>query len=103
MIAVPTLVMHGDDDQVVPIADWAELTIKLLKRGTLAEGCQGGPVEEGNQVGLGSCWVAGPAGRRAISRSNVRASGGHFSERQCQSLTIRCTQLPPPAPTARAA
>ena len=27
--------MHGDDDQVVPIADSAELSIKLLKDGTL--------------------------------------------------------------------
>ena len=27
--------MHGDDDQVVPIADSAELTIKLLKNCTL--------------------------------------------------------------------
>jgi non-heme chloroperoxidase len=34
-IEVPTLVMHGDDDQVVPIADAAELSIKLLKNGTL--------------------------------------------------------------------
>lgn len=34
-IDVPTLVMHGDDDQVVPIADAALLTIKLLKHGTL--------------------------------------------------------------------
>jgi non-heme chloroperoxidase len=34
-IDVPTLVMHGDDDQVVPIADSAELSIKLLKAGTL--------------------------------------------------------------------
>jgi non-heme chloroperoxidase len=35
MIQVPTLVMHGDDDQIVPIADSAELSIKLLKDGTL--------------------------------------------------------------------
>jgi len=34
-IDVPTLVMHGDDDQIVPIADSALLSIKLLKRGTL--------------------------------------------------------------------
>src|ERR671919_3110970 len=34
-IEVPTLVMQGDDDQVVPIADSAELSIKLLKNGTL--------------------------------------------------------------------
>ncbi len=32
---VPTLVLHGDDDQVVPIADSALLSIKLLKHGTL--------------------------------------------------------------------
>jgi non-heme chloroperoxidase len=34
-ITVPTLVMHGDDDQVVPIADSAPLSAKLLKKGTL--------------------------------------------------------------------
>src|SRR5262249_30563243 len=35
MIDVPTLVMHGDDDQVVPIAASAPLSAKLLKKGTL--------------------------------------------------------------------
>jgi non-heme chloroperoxidase len=34
-IDVPTFVMHGDDDQIVPIADSAPLSIKLLKKGTL--------------------------------------------------------------------
>jgi non-heme chloroperoxidase len=34
-ITVPTLVMHGDDDQVVPYADSGPLTAKLLKNGTL--------------------------------------------------------------------
>jgi len=34
-IDVPTLVMHGDDDQIVPIADSALLSAKLLRRGTL--------------------------------------------------------------------
>ncbi|RUX33685.1 alpha/beta hydrolase [Mesorhizobium sp. M2A.F.Ca.ET.042.01.1.1] len=34
-ITVPTLVMHGDDDQVVPIDDSAKLSVKLLKNGTL--------------------------------------------------------------------
>ncbi|MFD1104429.1 alpha/beta fold hydrolase [Sphingobium olei] len=34
-IAVPTLVMHGEDDQIVPIADSALLAIKLLRHGTL--------------------------------------------------------------------
>ncbi|WP_204326713.1 alpha/beta fold hydrolase [Rhizobium lusitanum] len=34
-IDVPTLVLHGEDDQIVPIADSALLSIKLLKHGTL--------------------------------------------------------------------
>src|SRR5438445_47044 len=34
-IAVPVLVMHGDDDQIVPYADSAPLSAKLLKNGTL--------------------------------------------------------------------
>ena len=32
---MPTLVMHGDDDQIVPVADSAPLSAKLLKRSTL--------------------------------------------------------------------
>ncbi|MGE8150101.1 alpha/beta fold hydrolase [Pseudomonas vancouverensis] len=35
VIEVPTLVMHGEDDQIVPIADSALLSAKLLKHGTL--------------------------------------------------------------------
>jgi non-heme chloroperoxidase len=34
-IEVPTLVMHGDDDQVMPIAASAELSIEPLQDGTL--------------------------------------------------------------------
>ena len=34
-IDVPTLVMHGDDDQIVPIADSALLSMKFLRHGTL--------------------------------------------------------------------
>lgn len=34
-ITLPTLVMHGDDDQIVPIADAALKAVKLLKNGTL--------------------------------------------------------------------
>ena len=33
--SVPTLVMHGEDDQIVPIADSALLAVKLLKKGEL--------------------------------------------------------------------
>lgn len=34
-IDVPTLVMHGDDDQIVPIDNSARLAVKLLKNGAL--------------------------------------------------------------------
>ena len=34
-IDVPTLVLHGDDDQIVPIGSTAQLAVKLLKNGTL--------------------------------------------------------------------
>ncbi len=32
---VPTLFLHGDDDQIVPIADSAMLAVKFVKKGTL--------------------------------------------------------------------
>lgn len=32
---MPTLVMHGDDDQIVPYANSAPLSAKLLRNGTL--------------------------------------------------------------------
>ena len=34
-IDVPTLVMHGDDDQIVPFSDAGALTAKLVKNATL--------------------------------------------------------------------
>jgi non-heme chloroperoxidase len=34
-IDVPVLVMHGDDDQIVPYADSAPLAVRLLKQGRL--------------------------------------------------------------------
>jgi non-heme chloroperoxidase len=34
-ITVPVMVMHGDDDQIVPYADSAPLSAKLLKNSTL--------------------------------------------------------------------
>ena len=34
-IDVPVLIMHGDDDQVVPFADSAPLSAKLVRNGTL--------------------------------------------------------------------
>jgi len=34
-IDVPTLIVHGDDDQIVPIADSSMLTAKIVKNATL--------------------------------------------------------------------
>ncbi len=34
-ITVPVLILHGDDDQIVPIADSAVLSAKLVRKGTL--------------------------------------------------------------------
>jgi non-heme chloroperoxidase len=34
-IDVPTLLLHGDDDQIVPIADSAMLSAKIIKNATL--------------------------------------------------------------------
>jgi len=34
-ISVPVLVMHGDDDQIVPYADSGPLSARLVQNGTL--------------------------------------------------------------------
>jgi non-heme chloroperoxidase len=41
-ITVPVLVMHGDDDQIVPYADSAPLSARLVQNGTLKT-CKGFP------------------------------------------------------------
>jgi non-heme chloroperoxidase len=41
-ITVPALVMHGDDDQIVPYADAGPLSAELLQNATLKT-CQGFP------------------------------------------------------------
>ena len=40
-ITIPTLVIHGDDEKIVPFAASANAAIKLLKNGRL-EVCKGG-------------------------------------------------------------
>jgi non-heme chloroperoxidase len=49
-VSVPTLVMHGDDDQIVPYADSGPLSAKLLKNGTL-ENLQGFPARHDHYAG----------------------------------------------------
>ncbi len=41
-MGIPMLLIHGDDDQIVPIADAAELTVKLVRNATLKR-YPGGP------------------------------------------------------------
>ncbi|MDR3615956.1 MAG: alpha/beta hydrolase [Candidatus Obscuribacterales bacterium] len=41
-IEAPTLLLHGDDDQIVPIADSAKLSVKLIKNSRLTI-VEGGP------------------------------------------------------------
>ncbi len=48
-IDVPTLVMHGDDDQVVPIGASAMLSSKLV-RSAAAQGVQGPAARDGNDA-----------------------------------------------------
>jgi non-heme chloroperoxidase len=43
-MTIPTLFIHGDDDQIVPIGNAAQLAVKLVPKGTLevyAGGCHG--------------------------------------------------------------
>jgi len=34
-IDVPTLILHGDDDQIVPVGDSAMLSVKLIRNATI--------------------------------------------------------------------
>ena len=49
-IIVPVLVMHGDDDQIVPYADSGPLSAKLLKNGTLKGFPHGMPTTEAETI-----------------------------------------------------
>jgi pimeloyl-ACP methyl ester carboxylesterase len=97
IIDVPTLVMHGDDDQIVPIADSALLSAKLLRKGTLkvyekfphgmsrrtpARYCLTGLLESS-----AGCRADAPSNRRgcrwdAASTSTARSSSGRRSPRR---------------------
>ena len=49
-ITVPVLVMHGDDDQIVPYADSGPLSAELLQNGT-AEDVQRIPARHADYAG----------------------------------------------------
>jgi hypothetical protein len=50
-ISAPVLVMHGDDDQIVPYADAGPLSAKLVQNGTLKTARDRGPGSMGGRLG----------------------------------------------------
>ena len=80
-IDVPTLVLHGDDDQIVPIADSGLLTAKLVKGATLMviEGAPHGMCSSTPSIGIiwNTGWVPArptPVGRAITTSGSASAS-----------------------------
>jgi hypothetical protein len=76
-IDVPTLILHGDDDQIVPIADSALLSAKLVKNATLK-------VYKGAPHGM--CTTLKDQGQRGPARIDQRVSGHSLSQAQMRRL-----------------
>lgn len=86
---MPVLVMHGDDDRIVPYANSAPLSAKLLKNGILK------PIKAFHTAcprprpipSTPTCWLLSePRTRHAVfparrARSPVRTSPSHLSRR----------------------
>src|ERR1700754_826258 len=77
-ISVPVLVMHGDDDQIVPYADSGPLSAKLVQNGTLNtyEGFPHGmPTTQADTINadLLAFVQSGPNGRREGAAERVAA------------------------------
>src|SRR3954454_22582476 len=67
-ITVPVLVMHGDDDQIVPYEDSGPLSAELLQNGTLrtyAGFPHGMPTIEADTINL-TCWLSYSPDRLAV-------------------------------------
>ena len=86
-INVPVLVMHGDDDQIVPYADSGPLSAKLLKNGTLRPirvfrtACRPPKPRRSTRI----CWRSS----RADGRLRVSASGKAGQRTQYESHLVR--------------
>ena len=97
-ITVPVLVMHGDDDQIVPYADSAPLSAKLLKNGTLktykgfphgmptteADDHQRRPAGLHQGVSAKSCF-SGPRASRCATKARITSGGRIHPERSRQA------------------
>ncbi len=109
---VPTLIIHGDDDQILPIADSAMLSAKLVKGATLKVAGKGAslaprPVEPGHLPGIFEPMKSGnheekdEQGTRSdfgfglyIAREIVAAHGGSIGVTSIPEGTIFAVQLP---------
>ncbi len=68
-ITVPVLVMHGEDDQIVPYADSGPLSAKLLKNGTLKtyKGFPHGmPTTQAETSSTPTCWPSSAGAGHAV-------------------------------------
>ena len=74
-IEVPVLVIHSEDDQIVPYADSAPLSVKLLKNGTLKtyKDLPHGCARRIRRSSTPTCWPSSKAARSVTrSRRNRR-------------------------------
>ena len=89
-IDVPTLIIHGDDDQIVPIADSAMLTVKLVKTATLKvyPGASHGLCSiDKNQ--LNTAGIPWGVGRKQTAASSQTVRGGDQQDHRHAALKRR--------------
>ena len=106
-IDVPVLIMHGDDDQIVPIADSAHLAIKLVKKGTLKiyPGLPHGmatthaDVINADLLGLDQVLTLPLPRRRKVASAKRPADGGSNSMNSAGSSTSTSITISSPART----
>jgi non-heme chloroperoxidase len=93
-ITVPVLVMHGDDDQIVPYADSGPLSAQLVQHGTLKTypgfptACRPPKPRRSTPI----CWPSSSPDR-VRSRSGGSERPGHEASRPClcdRDSPVRC-------------
>ena len=76
---MPTLILHGDDDQIVPIADSALLAAKIVKGATLKviKGAPHGmPMTLKNEIQRGASFSSSVSVRGHVGRRHRPGDGG---------------------------
>ena len=71
---MPTLIIHGDDDQIVPIGDSAALSAKLVKDATLKvyPGAPHGLANTHKDSSTLTCWPSCAASQQCVARAAPR-------------------------------